>query len=121
MVSAQYLGMIVSAPQAWARYNEQILIKQRDSAVVNEHVGDIKDKLTLNVKIKAVRWIPGDYGSTTLYTLISDTGHMFKWFASRDALGEDVTDVFQKVTGTVKKHEVWQGQKATILTRVKVV
>jgi hypothetical protein len=120
MVSGQYLGMVASAPQAWARHNEQTLIKERDH-IVNEYVGGVKDKLTLKVKIKAVRFIPSDYGSTTLYTLMDDTGHMFKWFASRDALGGDVTDTFQTITGTVKAHEEYQGQKSTVLTRVKVV
>lgn len=121
-VSAKYLGIMVSAPQAMAKAQERTLIKKREAnEIVNEHVGAVGDKLERNVKITAVRWIASDYGSTTLYTMTDDKGYVFKWFASRDALGEEPTDDFQMIRGTVKAHDVFNGQKSTVLTRVKAL
>jgi hypothetical protein len=68
-----------------------------------------------------VRPIEGDYGTTYLYTLREDaTGNVFKWFASREALG-DATGRTLQLQGTVKKHEEYNGLKSTVLTRCKEI
>lgn len=128
-VSPRYLGYLASVPQAYAKHLERTFIKQRkQDALVNEWVGEPADKLTLKVKVVAVRWIEDNYnpygGSKPLYTMVSDTGHTFKWFASRDAFGEDVTpegEDFFTIKATVKKHEEWNELKSTVLTRCKKV
>jgi len=121
-VSAQYLGIMVSAPQAMAKAQTETLIKACEAnEIVNDFVGQPGDKLELNVKIIKVNWIAGDYGTSTLYTLLDDSGHVFKWFTVRNVLGEEPTTEFQPVRGTVKKHDEWQGHKSTVLTRVKAL
>lgn len=126
---ARHLGFLASVPQAYAKHLERSFIKQRASeALANEWVGTEKEKLTLNVKIRAIRWIQDDFnpygGSKPLYTFLSDTGHTFKWFASRAAFGEEVTPEdgeFFSIQGSVKKHEDYKGLKSTVLTRCKKV
>ena len=39
---------------------------------------------------KAIRYLDSDYGSTTLYTMITEDGNVVKWFASNDILGEEI-------------------------------
>lgn len=123
--TARSFGFLASVPQAYARHLDKTFRREKELAnTVNEWVGEEKDKLTLNVKIKSVRYIDSDFGVTVLYTLFSDTGHTFKWFASRAALGEDVTPEngdFFVLKGTVKKHEDFNGQKSTVLTRCKKI
>ncbi len=123
--TARSFGFLASVPQAYARHLDKTFKREKELAnTVNEWVGEEKDKLTLNVKIKSVRYIDSDFGVTVLYTLFSDTGHTFKWFASRAALGEDVTPEngdFFVLKGTVKKHEDFNGQKSTVLTRCKKI
>lgn len=112
------IGLLASAPQAWLRHNEQQIEKAADPTI-NEFVGNPKDKVELTVTVKAIRFIDGQYGTTTLYTMVDDTNHRFKWFASRPALGQDVEGETFRVKGTIKGHDEWQGQKSTVLTRVK--
>ncbi len=120
-VEPRHFGLVVSAPQAWARHQERSLIRERErTETVNEFVGNVKERITVNVKVKSVRYIAGDFGSTTLYTMVADTGHVFKWFASSDKLGDQPTTEFQKVTGTIKDHNEYNGVKSTIITRCKV-
>lgn len=120
-ISPRHFGLLASAPQAMAKAQERTLIREREkSEIVNEYVGTVKERITIQAKVKAVRWIDSDWGSTTLYTLVSKTGHVFKWFASKDALGEEPTEEYQEITGTIKKHDEYNGMKSTVLTRCKV-
>jgi hypothetical protein len=120
-VSSRNIGILASAPQAWARAQERTLIRERERAdVLNEFVGSPKARLVLTVRVKAVQFIPGDYGTTTLYTMTDEAGHQFKWFARTDALGEEPSETLVTIRGTVKKHEEYQGQRSTVLTRCAV-
>ena len=121
-VGSRNIGLAVSAPQTWAKAQERDLIRRVEKeATVNEWLGAEKDKLELEVVVKAIRFIPGDYGTRTLYTMRTATGHMVKWFATTDALGTDTSDKVWKIKGTVKKLDEYQGVKSTVLTRCKVI
>lgn len=120
--TARSFGFLASVPQAYAKHNEKTFRKEREkSESVNEWVGKEKDKLTLKVKIKGYLPIAGTYGTTHLYTLLADTGHVFKWFASRPAFGDDVTEEFFPIQATVKGHDEWQGNKATLVKLCKKI
>jgi hypothetical protein len=129
-VSARNIGLLASAPQAWAKALERSLIRQREaSAYANsEFLGTAPDRekgikgsrLELTVEIKAIKYIPGNYGSTTLYTMITPEGNVVKWFASNDTLGEEIGARYV-IRGTVKKHDLWEGMKSTALTRCSIV
>lgn len=120
--SPRNIGLLVSAPQAWARAMERDLVRRaKREELVNEFIGMPKDKLELTVRIKSIRYIEGDYGTKTLYTLISDTKHVIKWFATNDILGETADDTVYKIRGTVKKHDEYNGLKSTVLTRCKII
>lgn len=119
--TARNVGLLASAPQAWARAVERDLVRRQEAAdLVNEHTGQVKDKVELTVRIKAIRYIEGTYGTTTLYTLVGDDRRVYKWFASNDVLGE-TADTVHKIRGTVKAHEEYNGAKSTTLTRCKVI
>lgn len=120
-VSLRQVGYLASVPQARARAQEKTLIKEREKSELNNeyYPAAIKERITVNVKIKAIRWINTYYGSTCLYTLISDDGYTFKWFASNDVLGDQPTEEFQSLTGTVKDFDEYKGFKSTVITRCK--
>ncbi len=129
-VSARNIGILASAPQAWAKALERTLVRQREnSAYANSvFIGTAPDKEAgvkgsrheLTVEIKAIKYIPGNYGSTTLYTMITPEGNVVKWFASNDTLGEEIGARYV-IRGTVKKHDLWEGMKSTALTRCSIV
>ena len=118
------LGLLASAPQALARFEEKSLIVKAAKATPSTHFGAVGDKGVLFTgTIEGVRYIQGDYGTTVLYSLRNaDTGQIAKWFASREALGDD-TQVGTTVTlkATIKAHEEYNGTLSTVLTRCKAV
>jgi hypothetical protein len=134
------LGFLASAPQAHLRYlGQQAERKAEAEVTVNEHVGQVKDKVEVNVTIVGIRYIDGAYGMTTLYTFRADTGHTYKWFSSAGItnlrptgrFGYDGTEIYDyveaevgetlRIKGTIKDHDEYQGRKATVLTRCKEV
>ncbi len=127
-VNGRAMGYLASVPQAYAKHLERTLIRERANADrKNEWIGTLKTRQTFNVKVRAIKWLEDLYnpygGSKPLYTLITDTGHTLKWFASNDnVLGEDVTpenEDFFPLMGTVVKHEEYNGYKSTCINRCK--
>lgn len=120
-VDNRFFGFLVSAPQAWAKGMERDLIRKAEKdATVNEFLGELKERLTLPVTLKSIRFIEGFYGTSDLYTFATDDGHIVKWFSSRTILREADIDRPITLTGTVKKHETFREVKSTVLTRCKV-
>lgn len=121
-VSYRAFGLVVSAPQAWARAVERDLTRRAErEQVTNEWIGAAKDKVELTVVVKSIRPIESYYGVTYLYTMADAAGHVIKWFSSSKALGDDVTGEQVRIKGTVKELTEYQGTKQTVLTRCKVL
>lgn len=119
LAEGRFIGLLASAPQAYAKHLDQTLIREAREAKPSAHVGAAGDKLTVTVKIENIRYIDGQYGTTVLYVMRDEsTGNVYKWFASREALG-DALDVTVTIKGTVKKHETYNGLASTVLTRCK--
>jgi hypothetical protein len=151
-VDPKHYGLLASAPNALNRHREQQVQRQveqdeRDQ-YSNEWIGNAKDRLELTVTVKAIRYIDGQFGTTALYTMLTDTNHVVKWFASGKGLGRAVNTEREgflgydgdgnslygpytqtewveategdvfRIKGTVKGHDEWQGVKQTVLTRV---
>jgi hypothetical protein len=129
-VSPRNFGLLVSAPQAYARHQERTLIREAKAKLGegSEWVGHPADKakkikasrLDLEVTVAGVYYSHGDYGTTTIYTLVGADGNLFKWFASDDKLGDTEGARFV-IKGSVKAHQEWKGTKETHLTRCVVL
>ena len=123
-VSSRNIGLVASAPQALARFEERTLArKAANEGPQSEWFGTVGDKGVLFTGvIELVRYIESQWGCTVLYTLRSSDGTVAKWFASSEALG-DVTVIGTTVTlkGTIKDHDEFKGTKSTVLTRCKAV
>lgn len=132
-VSVRNVGLLASAPQTWARAQERDLKRaQAADELMSGVVGQPKDKIiSVPVVIKAIRWIAGTYGTTTLYTLVTTgegkatggpfaAGHVLKWFASRDAFG-DKEGAELTIKATVKGRDDYNGFTSTTITRAGTV
>lgn len=120
-VTARQIGLIASAPQALTKHRERLagIEAQAKVAATSEYIGEVKDKIQVTGVITAIRYIDGQYGTTTLYTILTDQG-LVKWFSSNGALGDDIDKVVT-IKGTVKAHDEYNGIKSTVLTRCKEV
>lgn len=129
-VSPRNFGLLVSAPQAYARHQEKTLIREKKAKLGenSQWLGTAPDKAKgikgtraeHTVTVAGIRYIDGDFGVTTLYTLVDDEGNLLKWFASDDKLGETEGARFV-IKGTVKAHSTFNETKETVLTRCAVV
>lgn len=121
-VSRRNFGLLASAPQAWAREVEKDLRRKAERAEIhNAVIGSVGEKIEITGNVKSIRYIHGNYGTTTLYTLVTTEGNLVKWFASNDTLGDEVTNDTFTLKATVKKHEEYRGQWSTVITRAKVL
>lgn len=115
------VGLLASAPQTWARWQEKTLIRATEASKPSNWVGTVGDKMTFTATIGSIRNIPGDFGTKTLYTMRTDDGNIIKWFCSgRNDLGDQVG---RRVTvkATVKAHDTFREIKETLVTRAKEV
>jgi hypothetical protein len=122
-VSDRNVGLLASAPQALARFEEKTLVREKEAQKPSSHFGTVGDKIEFTGTISGVRYIESAYGTSVLYTIRDEeTGNVVKWFASREALGgPDKVGTEVKVKGTIKKHEEFNGLKSTVLTRCKAL
>jgi len=109
--------LLVSLVGVWYRAKVRKAEEEADrKASLNEWVGTEKERLrNLELAVTNVREYEGDYGTTTYITFRDAEGRTLQWKASgtRDLeVGHNV-----KLTGTVKKHEVYRERNITQLAR----
>lgn len=125
MVAYKNVNVLVSAITC---YNRGLERKAKEEARKKEagnsnHVGNIKDRLTINIASWKclTSWCNcyDGYNETTtfLYQFVDNNGNIFVWKTSK-YLDEDAT--LKELTGTVKAHNVYRDAKQTELTRCKV-
>lgn len=119
--TARNVGLLASAPQALARFENDSLIRKAKAEKPSEFFGSVGDKVEFTGTIETIRYIESQYGTSVLYQIRnSETGQLVKWFASREALGE-TTGVEVSIKGSIKGHEEFRGIKSTVLTRCKAL
>lgn len=121
--SARNIGLLASAPQAWARAMEREVRREQEKAqLVNEfYPAADGTKIKVSVAVKSIRYLENAYGTTTVYTLVTDDGYVLLWYASRSALGDESDGTVFTLQATVKGQDEWNGYKRTKITRAKVL
>lgn len=81
-----------------------------------EWVGTIGERIrNVEVEVTNISEFDGRYGHTFIYTFEDEKGNVMKWFTKKDLEGETYL-----LSGTVKKQDVYNGEKQTVLTRCYV-
>jgi hypothetical protein len=124
MVSYSNVNLLVSAITCYNRNLERKAKEEarKKEASKSEHVGNIKDKLTINIAswkcLTSWDSCYNGYNVTTfLYQFIDDNGNIFTW-KTQKFLDDDMQ--LHEIIGTVKAHNVFRDTKQTELTRCKV-
>lgn len=119
MVTPRNFGLLCFAPEALARHQEKTLMRKRENEGLRNEVYPAapKTRMVFEVRVTGVRYIQGDYGTTTLYTLVTTDGYRLKWFASNDILGEEASDEVIKIKATIKGQDEYNGQISTTISR----
>lgn len=98
----------------WIRDNRDV---PAPIAALDEHLGEVGEKVEVEVSIDRMVTKDGMYGTTYIYSMTSKQGHKLVWFASHRKL----QGVNVKIKGTIKRLGEFQGGKQTVLTRVSEV
>lgn len=117
-IESKYFGYVVSVIGAFQRANTDRNEKER-KRFDNEYVGNIGDKVELNVNVVKIIPLDGQYGITYLNIMNQvDTGNNIIWISSKSVLNEGET---VSLKGTIKRLNNREGKNQTILTRCKIV
>lgn len=122
-MNPNHAGFLVCA--VWEFMKAKGLVGQADLGPtwVDGWLGEPKAKLQgLLVELVDRKAIDGTYGTTYKFTFRGEAGHCLIWFASSDPDPDDTFRLGMRFTlsGTVKKHDEWKGQKQTVLIRCKL-
>lgn len=116
----RHLGLAASIVGVYAN-NKAREAKAKHAAPQGEskHVGKPDERLNFGAaRVLHVTPLENYYGTKYLYGFLTDQGDVVKWFANKSQgllRGERVT-----LVGTVKSHDIYNGNKQTIITRAKV-
>lgn len=111
-VTLKTAGVTASMVAAYDRDHE---VKPSSTS---EFVGKVGDRGNYEVTLVGMSAFHGYYGNGMVYRFLSGQNEMV-WFASGEGLGDKVKCGDNlTVKGTVKKHEVRNGRKQTVLNRV---
>ena len=110
-------GLLASVFPAYDRsleYEEQKL-KEQEAGKVSEYVGNIGDRITVQIKSFAIvtSW-ETQYGLTKIFKIVDTNDNVYTWKTS-GGLADDAIDI----VGTVKSHNEYRDVKQTELTRVR--
>jgi len=84
----------------------------------SEFQGNIGDKITIEVTLKRSHTFESQFGIKYIYILQDNNGNLYKWSTTK-YLDFNYGDKFI-ISGTVKDHSEFRGEKQTELTRCKV-
>lgn len=117
---ARKKGFVAYAVQGYLKQVDEVAKREaEEKRPVSEHLGEVGERLELDVVCTKKKWIRGDEWDSILYHFLDDAGNLLVWFAAGTFVHEDWVVEERKYTirGTVKKHEEYKGRKQTILTR----
>lgn len=120
MLKAGYIkinnfGYLAYAPVAYKQMKEKQEREQHEAQ--GDYIGNVGEKITVELKeSKLVTSWQTAYGWTYLYKFITTDGNTIVWKASgyKNWMTEP-----KRITGTVKDHKEYDGEKQTVLTRCK--
>jgi hypothetical protein len=121
LVTFRSSGIAASMVTAYQRFiGRQRQATERAARPVSEHIGTVGKRETFTARLDFVTGYETQYGYTTVCKFVTDAGHVLVWKASSTDLARDDVGKVYTVTGTVKVHGEYKGQKQTGLTRCKV-
>lgn len=103
---------------------ERVEAQEKARKAISQHIGQIGDKIDLDVVLEKRAWfdVPSfrGFGTDTMYvfTFRDQQGNALVWKTGVGLVYETGTKVH--LTGTIKEHNEYDGEKQTVLTRCKV-
>jgi hypothetical protein len=129
-VDSRLSGIVASAIPFYLREMGKLEEKKRVQEKPSEHFGQVGERVDFYATLTGVFPVESMYGTTFITKMVTREGNVVTWFASNDVTTEDPKEaaeqgllcmgVESKLTGTIKKHDEFKGQKQTVVTRCTV-
>lgn len=127
------IGRVCYLPVSYKKAMERAEREAKRKAEAEAHkdgmfVGEVGKRLDFVVdKVEVVTTCEGYYGTSTLYKMIDTLGNVLTTWSSADPfdryahnLSMDHLKYPLNVKGTIKEHKEYNGEKQTVLSRIKV-
>lgn len=111
-------GVDIDANHSNLQANAIELVNERIDANPSTHVGEIGDRITLEVEAVSVKSYINEWGGGAVVTMKDTEGNEIVYMGSGDHLVEGEHGV---IRGTVKDHSMYNGVRQTRLNRVHVL
>lgn len=107
------------AASIFVAHDKTIARKKKQAAILDEHLGEVKKRMTLTVTVDSIIRTDTYYGLMGIHKMHDEDGRQLVWFASESAawLKEQETHT---VKATVKSHGDYNGLAQTVINRVQV-
>ena len=106
-------------PDAQKKADAMIKGDEEKEELPSEWIGEVGDRIKeLPVTLVGVYGFNGRYGYSQVVKFITEEGNQLTWFTAVNITVEKGAKCF--LSGTIKKHDEYKGQKATIVTRCKI-
>jgi len=119
VVQHAHLGILTSAVAVHGRILEREVESRRNArqnARPSQHVGEVGQRLDLELEVQRVISRDTDYGVLHIISMRDQAGNLIVWMTgSATATAGDRLSV----RGTVKKHNEYNGEQQTVLTRCR--
>lgn len=121
-------GFVAYAPIAYESAIKYMEKKRSEEASKDKSqwIGNVKDRITLTLEHVRTHVYEGYYGLSSIHIFKDKDGNTFVWNTDKnlcDVLGEEWRAQDKRmceVTGTIKAHDTYNGEKQTIITRCKL-
>lgn len=124
-------GLIAYAYTLYTRIQEKLAKEAacKEQVEKSGFVGNVGEKITVVGKMIAVTGYETEWGYTTIYKIVDENGNTFIWKTSTFAQVIDnngyCTPAVEldkvQITGKIKDHNEYNGEKQTVLERCKVI
>lgn len=115
----KHFGRLVYLPIAIEREIERTakLEARAIESAKSNYIGTVGERISVEVSsAKLISSFSTEYGVTRVYRFTDATDNVITWFSSK---GIDI-DNMKILTGTIKDHSEYNGEKQTIMTRCKI-
>jgi len=117
-IPSKMFGYWCSLIAAYQRVQAR-LEKAKKENRLNEHLGEIKDRVEVVVKCTKLRYIDGYYGTVCIHNMRDSEGRTIIWFANADAKMKKGNSY--SIRATIKKHDEYRNWKQTHVSRLTVI
>ena len=131
--TGRHFGFLASLIPSFRKSEyKRLLDAKNGNTKVSDYVGNIGDKINVNVTYLNSYNYETQFGSLYIHLFVDDNGNIFKWSTNSKlefAVNDNKSKLSQsycldkgaiiQLTGKIKIHSEYRGQKQTVLTRCK--